>query len=481
MESNQSPHEKFMCSVCGKNCGSKKSQLRHISYCKRVKSRGGVRSRKRACSACTKSKTQCDLIHPSCSRCLKKSLGCVYEGPHFPRGKNLESEVGNHTDTGANQIEEASLISSSSQDNTAPVLPDIHEASMVSNPLQISGVTTDGTMNLELPNENWNLDTEDCFPEHLYVSVFSTPTQYSARLLPIEPSPIFASYQPKNSGSFYRLYDQPIPTAPKAFALRRPSNNQFSLNRSYILCTLPTYPSMLLPSNDDGLPPFIHPHFSSRKALPAPLATCVTIIQWISMKNKDNVLFIWGCIKMEIDRICIQYTTYNREDSVAALQAITIYLLLRISEDNEKATNFDVPLISAMIKLSIHVIHLAEDLQNEGALSWKEWALAESTRRTIIILFFIDLFFDISSSVHEYRCDENRLKQMTLPCSRKLWRATTNEAWEDECANSMRGIQLMYGDLINSRNRPEDRRLDGWLSQLDDFGMLVLAAASLAS
>lgn len=45
----------------------------------------------------------------------------------------------------------------------------------------------------------------------------------------------------------------------------------------------------------------------------------------------------------------------------------------------------------------------------------------------------------------------------------------------------MKDMHLTYGDLINSRNRPEDRRLDGWLSQLDDFGMLVLAAASLAS
>ncbi|TGO36045.1 hypothetical protein BHYA_0137g00260 [Botrytis hyacinthi] len=337
-------------------------------------------------------------------------------------------------------------------------LKTVHARSKLKNGTRDVGA--DDTMNLEFPDENWNLDTEEFIPEPMDISVFSTPTRYSPRLLPKNPSPIFASYQPKDSGTFCRLYNQPVPNTSKAFALRKPSNNQFSLNRSYILCTLPTYPSMLLPSNDDGLPSFIHPHFNSRKALPAPLATCVTLIQWINVKNKDNLLFIWGCIRMEIDRICVQYTTYNREDSVAALQAIMIYLLLQISEDDEKATNFDIPSISAMIKVSMHVIHLAEDLQNEGVPSWKEWALAESTRRTIIILFFIDIFFEISTSVPEYRCDGNRLKHMTLPCSRKLWTATTNEAWENE---------------------PEDRRLDGWLSQLDDFGMLVLAAASLAS
>lgn len=224
----------------------------------------------------------------------------------MPRAKTLKSGVKNHADTGAEQIEEASLILSSSQDGTAPLLPDIHEASMVSNPLQILDITADGPLNLEPPNETWNLDTEEFIPVHMDISDFSTPTRYSPRLLPMDSSPIFASYQPKDSGPFYRLYDQPAPNTRKAFALRKPSNNQFSLNRSYIMCTLPTYPSMLLPSNDDGLPPFIHPHFNSRKGLPGPLATCVTIIQWISVKNKDNVLFIWGCIRMEIDRICAQ-------------------------------------------------------------------------------------------------------------------------------------------------------------------------------
>lgn len=33
---------------------------------------------------------------------------------------------------------------------------------------------------------------------------------------------------------------------------------------------------------------------------------------------------------------------------MAALQAVTVYILLRASEDNEEATNFDVPLIYTM-------------------------------------------------------------------------------------------------------------------------------------
>ncbi|KAF7896774.1 uncharacterized protein EAF01_009177 [Botrytis porri] len=368
--------------------------------------------------------------------------------PQLLKGKVLEPAVANCTSTDVNKIEEVSLILSSLQEVASPVLLDVHEASMVSNPLQISDIIADDIMSLELHNENWNSDIEELISEHMDISFITKPTRSSPRPFPIDPSPILASYQPKDI-TYYALY-QPTP-------------------------------QLLLPEGDDELPPFIHPNFNNRKALPAPLATCAVLAQWISVKNEDNVLFIWGCIRMEIDRICAQYTTYSIEDSVATLQAITIYFILRLSEDNEKATSFDVRFISTMIKVSMQVAHLAEDLQNEVVPSWKEWALAESICRTIIILFFVDLFYDVSSSVTEYRCDGNRLKYMALPCSRKLWRATRNEAWEIEYTNSMRGERLTYGDLINSRNRPQDRTLDGWLSQLDDFGMLVLAAASLAS
>lgn len=39
---------------------------------------------------------------------------------------------------------------------------------------------------------------------------------------------------------------------------------------------------------------------------------------------------------------------YDAITAVAALQALTIYFLVRSSEDNEDATNFDIPLVQTM-------------------------------------------------------------------------------------------------------------------------------------
>lgn len=45
----------------------------------------------------------------------------------------------------------------------------------------------------------------------------------------------------------------------------------------------------------------------------------------------------------------MQCERYNASNKVAALQAITIYFLLRISESDEEVTSFDVPLVQTMI------------------------------------------------------------------------------------------------------------------------------------
>ena len=45
----------------------------------------------------------------------------------------------------------------------------------------------------------------------------------------------------------------------------------------------------------------------------------------------------------------LQSSRYDDYDTVAALQAVTIYFLLRLSEQNDEATNFDLPLIDTMM------------------------------------------------------------------------------------------------------------------------------------
>ena len=92
---------------------------------------------------------------------------------------------------------------------------------------------------------------------------------------------------------------------------------------------------------------------------------------------------------------------YNDWDAVAALQAIATYFLLRLSETDDDATDFDIPLIRTMIvcepllyrillnditeqQISSRVKGLSIKYWNpssDSSPSWQGWILAESLRR----------------------------------------------------------------------------------------------------
>lgn len=107
-------------------------------------------------------------------------------------------------------------------------------------------------------------------------------------------------------------FDEVMPESPKLFAARKTPKRQLSLSRSYLLCTLRSYPHMVV--SRQSLPPFIHPYYGygvstsgneidTHKYGPAPLNNCAAIVKWYSAKNKDNIGFIWGTIKMEQERL----------------------------------------------------------------------------------------------------------------------------------------------------------------------------------
>ncbi|CAD6446015.1 1ff480a9-7ceb-4b5e-9f5a-db7132b36913 [Sclerotinia trifoliorum] len=304
MEPKQTSNERFTCSICGKDSGNRKSQLRHISYCRRVKAQGGVKSRKRSCVACTKAKTQCDL-RQSCSRCTTRNLSCVYEGPRTLETNVPEPVAGRLLENGTNQGGDVPLISSSS-DVATSALMDVYETAITPYPLQSSDCNIQDILSLDLPGGNWDLQFSEFLPEHTgFPFLGSAPysVQSSPRLLQTGPSPVSTNFHVGDNLPYYRMYNQPVPKAPIAFAPRKSHKSQFSLNRNYILCTLPTYPSMMLSNNSDIPPPFIHPHFNDRKALSGALGICANLVRWTSHKTEDNAVHIWRCIRMEIDRL----------------------------------------------------------------------------------------------------------------------------------------------------------------------------------
>ncbi|KAH6683376.1 hypothetical protein B0J14DRAFT_575845 [Halenospora varia] len=477
----------FPCGVCGKCFNKKKSQIRHSSYCRKT-ARHPPRPRKRSCISCTKAKCHCDSASPTCSRCAKRDFTCHYQ----------------YSTTHIDRSGEQSQNITPSQEGF-PLLGSIPDSSAAQNYRETAGHDVE-TFH---PTDGYLFQAEALFDdvlfpviqEHVHEREYISPALLHCRATPVDSWFPDHGYRIdlSNFGAFHTIASQPVLRAPRAFRPRTVKYRQLSLNRKYVICTLSAYPQMLLPGK--GPPPFLHPQCLVKESdrddrgaqtpLLGPLAICSGIVAMWSVKNKNNSAFIWRSIQTEQERLSEECHIYNDWTAVAALQAICTYFILRVLEQDEDVTDFDIPLIRTMIKVSMRVREISLGYSKPSAACppiWEQWILAESLQRTIFVIFIVDFLFDISAGTINGCDGPAHLGQMRLPCSKKLWKAKTKSEWEKEYVAQM-NLQRQsdqehptFTDLIKHDVDVSSfgNSLDRWMREVDDFGMLVVSAASLA-
>jgi hypothetical protein len=195
---------------------------------------------------------------------------------------------------------------------------------------------------------------------------------------------------------------------------------------------------------------------------------------------------------------------YDDWNTVAALQALTIYILLIISDTDVQTVEFDEKLVQTMTVLSSipqpfrsspnPPQSLAIKTEAEGFLHpteqvnelppWSDWTLTESKRRTVTTLFIIHLLYDINPGQRAKAM--NGLISLPLPCTKALWTAPTAVEWTTEYTRQLnqRGGRslLTYGDLVSlqddSTQNPKSLDLNHWFLNMDSLGTLVMMAAT---
>lgn len=297
------------------------------------------------------------------------------------------------------------------------------------------------------------------------------------------------------------------------------------LGQGLLLQNIRCYPRMMLETN--GPPPFIHrcalAQLASKENLQSidhgsveSLAACQSIVQMHSMKNDQTSAFLWRTIASEQKRLielvgtvflCFITTLFSvnrhtndlkhREvdewNTLAMLQASTIYILLRIFSDDSFSIDFDNDLIQTMTSIAIKSEESGFLCTSEvsGEIpTWSEWILMESKRRTITLLFIIHLLFDINPGQHAKAL--SGLSQLPLPAYKLIWQATTKSEWMKHYNDWLRGREgrftLSYGDMLYlgkiGKTGGEDPRLkdlNAWYTNVDAFGILVMMAATSLS
>ncbi|KAE8361121.1 hypothetical protein BDV27DRAFT_148096 [Aspergillus caelatus] len=130
-----------------------------------------------------------------------------------------------------------------------------------------------------------------------------------------------------------------------------------------ILHNLRSYPQMVLRHNT--LPPFIHPSVvSSDFGNPDPesLTNCIALVHMIGSGIQATRKLFWKNVRMECERLCEECQKLNKWELLAAMQALSIYIIIRLDEGETDYNNFDVLLLNTITTFT-----------TRGSANWERW------------------------------------------------------------------------------------------------------------
>ncbi|OIW22668.1 hypothetical protein CONLIGDRAFT_719727 [Coniochaeta ligniaria NRRL 30616] len=410
------------CDRCRKPFDKLSTLKRHGYYCQSKKEI--TVSRSRACICCAKRKIRCDGRRPSCSKCIANAIDCQYP---------------------ATTIKDKGSTSQRKDDRP------IHRRCPVSPPT-ISSDVVEGSGRSGLENElstpvhdlsvagdihlPWD-DISITFAEFLNDPM----NEY---LVPC-PSPSLSDMVRNNHNPFTdqtpSLQDTcpsptlTIPAVPNdnvRLLIQRPKTNAGTLSiASLVFQTLKSYPLMM--SRHDTLPPFIHPRVMSsgidRNYL-EPLNNCASLGHMLGAEVQGGRKLFWKVVRMECERLCEEYLQLNRWGLLAAIQALAIYIIVRMDEGQTEHNNVDHLLITTVIILSSQFSNSSvchDDLDT----SWNNWIFEESARRTCVIYQVINMlvYFQPAGLC---QLEQTDILLAPLPAKKQIWEAGDESMWMAE-------------------------------------------------
>ncbi|KAK2803071.1 hypothetical protein FQN50_007152 [Emmonsiellopsis sp. PD_5] len=434
---------------------------------------------------------------PSCSRCTRKGIQCVYD-----RRPGRRQRVAAANTTGNDPMDGLSR----DINPTGPVTP-----VSVSIGAQDSG---DSFTGLEMLGSESIWDERIPYPldeSSQADQIWSTiPPPKEGELLDLvhrtitteldSPFKLATTWLPQGTLDWS---NPAFSTSDLAIQPKSPSTNYLSYiaihdptaqrNASYILQMLRSFPQMMM--RKATFPPFIHSQGYGKtnhpeRSLPEPIGNCMSLVQSFYWRTAETKEFVWKMIRKEQCRLSDEAESFDKENLLAAIQAYIIYVIMRVIDSDSQREEDDRTILFSFQKLSecfrkrcgTQTFSVTEQCRTSH--TWQDWIFEESRRRAACIWFLLGRIIYIKTRTP---CHESDAYQMLpLPSSRWRWEARSYEDWklESEYPNPMgaRHGFVYFGELLNAQQQPDDmaaiHKMDSWNSEVDGLGtMLMLATA----
>lgn len=359
----------FPCSSCSKADNLLgPSRNRHVLYCRR-KLGDNLPVVRKSCAGCRKAKVKCNSESPRCCRCVDKGLVCVYEltlrSEHLalqaapPPLKKPDSadamlveELGGQNDIswdaspGCNN--QTVLTTNIDHSRALTVVPELlYQNTVFEWEPDVGGVEElEGSdIGVDLysnsASNGFSLDwfSSGPLPSLTLESTVLIPADCMFHTPYLVLRPVDFEY-PSQSTSLL---------APRSPFIHSHLSSGSQIGRTFLLQSIQSYATLLATSS---LPPIIHPVSLPPQgpSLPssAPLEICNSIICLYASKTAATSPFIWRAITMEKDRFMKEFEDADEWITLSMLQAITLYTLLRIFDQDSFSVDFDNELVRTM-------------------------------------------------------------------------------------------------------------------------------------
>ncbi|KAK8133582.1 hypothetical protein PG984_005594 [Apiospora sp. TS-2023a] len=231
-----------------------------------------------------------------------------------------------------------------------------------------------------------------------------------------------------------------------------------------------------------------------------PLHNCINLMSMLQGGFQGSRKLFWRNVRQECERLYKEPSKLSYLEVVAALQALSIYIIVRLDDGETEDNDIDGLLIMTVIVLSMELARA--NFGQESALSitspestWRHWMMVESGRRLCVLYQIVNMVVVFEPAA---MCDlhADGLILSPLPARSQLWEADTAAKWMSEIERDL-GSQTDYGmtvsgDLVKVSESPVSGNMveagawprqkadwEEWLAGMDSFGGLVMLAASL--
>ncbi|KAJ6086544.1 hypothetical protein N7467_005458 [Penicillium canescens] len=229
-----------------------------------------------------------------------------------------------------------------------------------------------------------------------------------------------------------------------------------------------------------------------------PLDNCINLVHMISGGMRGSRKLFWRNVRMECERLCAEHLKLTKWELLAAMQALSIYIIIRLDEGETDYNSFDSLLFATAILIAQRLMDSGIACNYSLHGTWQDWLFEESRRRLSVVYRVVNmLFYFEPAAMCNLPAD---LILAPLPGNKQLWEASNELVWKLE-SESQGGVQTKFGlagsgELVRlgeecsegvlvhtsiTAKNPErtTANWEEWCEGMDGLGGLVMLVASM--